>query len=185
MEQQAYAVVGLTHQHVGRCETKVLDALLVQFGCDSNQVTDGGIHKITLRYDGRTVVEQLLDSDVIAQLNSNGIDTVVALVRREAQLVFVLDLCQCLALLGNTRIERNIVGQLVVEFHKVTVFAVYQPLVEVAVRQAQLIGFAHITCLYQFFVIHRFFEISVQKYTIKLKKEHELKKKLYLCTVFN
>jgi hypothetical protein len=63
------------------------------------------------------------------------------------QLMLVLDTPEGIALSTYTLIKEDIISQLIVELHEITVFSINQTLVEESVWQTDLIGLTCVTSL--------------------------------------
>ena len=154
--EQTDGTVVLTCQNIRWCETHMVDLVRMKFCCQVEEITQGGCDIVALGHHRRILVEQLLDGDEVTHLDSYGIDTVVALIGREVQLMFRVYLSQCLMLSLHATAEGDGISHLVVKLHKVGIFPVNKPLIEITIRHTHFRGFSDVARLKQFLVIHLF-----------------------------
>ena len=126
----------------------------MKLGCDIKEFAQNSVNIVAFRHHRRILVKLLLNGNIVAHLYSNGIYTIFTLIGRIVQLLFRMDIGQRLMFSLYTATEGDGVGHFVVKLHKVGIFPVDQPLIEIAIRQSDLRGLTDVARLKQFLVIH-------------------------------
>ena len=146
------------------------DVVGMQFGCDVKKVAQHRVDIVILSHHRRILIEHLTDSDVVAHLHGDGIDAVVALIGGIMELLFLMDISQCLVLSFYAATEGNGISHLIVELHKIGILAVNKAFIEITIRQPDLSSLTHVTRLKQFLEIHLFADNYLISFTILMQK---------------
>ena len=146
----------------------MINPLIVQITRKGHQFPQHVLDELPSYNNGRVIIQQLFHRDIVPHFNGYGINTVIPFVGHEMELFFLFDTCQGIVLILHALLEKDVIGQLVVKLHEIGILAVYQPLVEITIRQTHLSRLTGITRLYQLLKIHRYVCILIdfvgQKY---------------------
>ena len=155
MTEQSDGIIILANQNIRWGITDVIDTLIVQATGDVKEFPECRVQEIILRHNGRIVIHELFQRQIVAYLYCERIDTIVSFVGGEVQLCLMRDMVGSLTVSLHTTGECQLIGHLIMKLDEVGKLAVNQPFVEITIRDTRLDRLFRLTRFKHFFEVHR------------------------------